>query len=402
MRRRSGFTLVELLVAMALIVFIMVILSEAFSVGLESFRRLKAIGDMNEKMRLATIALQSDVAADHFVGKKRVSDPNFWSDGPPRLGFFRIYQGTQAVGEGVDGDGLPSSRAIDHVLHFTVKRRGNRDHHYFRAGVPVNPRSPLLDLGVPDSRYQEEGVYTSQWAEVAYFLKANGANSGSTQLYALYRRERVIVPGTNELNWGGGPPVVSGLYPEYLQVSCAPGGANLYFNDPMDITVPERRLGGGGGAYPRLEDDMVQHPGGPDVAGADLLLTDVISFEISLMLENGSEFVDLYRGGSTVETSPDFWNNVTKFNNGNRQFQAAGGPRVFDTWSGVQDATYNYSAWNVGGDNTSLPLYKFPLPVLDGRTRAPLQMRIIALKVTLRVWNAKTQQARQVSFVQDL
>ena len=40
-RRRPGFTLVELLVAMALILFIMVILTEAFSAGLETFRRIR-------------------------------------------------------------------------------------------------------------------------------------------------------------------------------------------------------------------------------------------------------------------------------------------------------------------------------------------------------------------------
>ena len=38
MRRRQGFTLVELLVSMALVVFMMLILSEAFSVGQGSNR----------------------------------------------------------------------------------------------------------------------------------------------------------------------------------------------------------------------------------------------------------------------------------------------------------------------------------------------------------------------------
>src|SRR5262245_54057590 len=50
MRRRQGFTLVEMMVALALTVFIMVILSEAFVTGLETFRQLKAIGDMEESL----------------------------------------------------------------------------------------------------------------------------------------------------------------------------------------------------------------------------------------------------------------------------------------------------------------------------------------------------------------
>src|SRR5262245_46777387 len=65
--RRQGFTVVELLVAMALIVFIMTILSEAFSAGLKTFRDLKAAGDMSERLRSATTVLRSDLlAADHF------------------------------------------------------------------------------------------------------------------------------------------------------------------------------------------------------------------------------------------------------------------------------------------------------------------------------------------------
>lgn len=60
MRRRQGFTITELLVAMALIVFIMNILSQAFVAGLESFRQLKGIGDLQEDLRMAAIDLRSD------------------------------------------------------------------------------------------------------------------------------------------------------------------------------------------------------------------------------------------------------------------------------------------------------------------------------------------------------
>src|SRR5262245_41908564 len=147
MRRRGGFTLVELLVAMALIVFMMLILSEAFSIGLESFRRLKAIGDMNARMRTAAIVLQRDLQADHFEGRRRVSDPNFWLLGPPSQGFFRIYHGSRPANtanapyfdEGTDADGIGSRRAVDHILHFTVKRRGNDRKDFFLARVPPAP-----------------------------------------------------------------------------------------------------------------------------------------------------------------------------------------------------------------------------------------------------------------------
>src|SRR5258707_7665 len=46
--KQSGFTIVELLIAMALIVFIMTILDQAFSAGVRAFRELVAVGDMEE------------------------------------------------------------------------------------------------------------------------------------------------------------------------------------------------------------------------------------------------------------------------------------------------------------------------------------------------------------------
>ena len=89
---RRGFTLVELMVSMALIIFIMYILAEAFAAGSQVFRRLKAIGDMNARLRTTSTTLRRLLAADHFEGKKRLSDPGFWTDGPPQQGFFRIWQ----------------------------------------------------------------------------------------------------------------------------------------------------------------------------------------------------------------------------------------------------------------------------------------------------------------------
>ena len=68
---RAGFTIVELMVVLALTMFIMVILSQAFASSLDTFTSLKAIGDMQEKLRSATIILRDDLSNDHFEGKRR-------------------------------------------------------------------------------------------------------------------------------------------------------------------------------------------------------------------------------------------------------------------------------------------------------------------------------------------
>ncbi|HEY2975737.1 MAG TPA: prepilin-type N-terminal cleavage/methylation domain-containing protein [Pyrinomonadaceae bacterium] len=70
---QGGFTVIELLVAMALIVFIMTSLSRAFSEGARTFRQLKAIGDLDERLTDDCSALAEDIAvtnqqATEFIG----------------------------------------------------------------------------------------------------------------------------------------------------------------------------------------------------------------------------------------------------------------------------------------------------------------------------------------------
>ena len=136
--RRPGFTLVEMMVAMTLTIFVMVILSQCFVQGLETFSGLKAIGDMQEELRTATTLLRADLSMDHFEGKRRLSDPaaNLINE-KIREGFFVIGQGypPNATGQKVEGaeDGIASVRATDHWFHFSVKMRGNSPDKFFSA-----------------------------------------------------------------------------------------------------------------------------------------------------------------------------------------------------------------------------------------------------------------------------
>jgi len=215
MRRRAAFTIVELLVSMALIIFIMAILAEAFVEGLKTFRNMKALGDLNARLRTAQSMMRDDLSSDHFEGKRRLSDPYFWTIGPPREGYFRVWHGSLIAPAGPNvpfynedpagtADRVPSYYATDHVLQFTTKKRGNNRQDFYSAAVPNAPvQSPLLLLGTPDSRYQEQGgpgntlaTFNSQWAEVAWFMRPSGKNAGNQPLFTLYRRQRVVVPST--------------------------------------------------------------------------------------------------------------------------------------------------------------------------------------------------------------
>src|SRR5438034_10540819 len=95
MRSRAGFTLVELMVAMALTMFIMVILSQAFVLSLETFAAMKGLGDMQIDLRTATNILRDDLSQDHFEGKRRLSDLGTGGvplivQQPPQAGFFAV------------------------------------------------------------------------------------------------------------------------------------------------------------------------------------------------------------------------------------------------------------------------------------------------------------------------
>jgi hypothetical protein len=420
MRRRTGFTITELLVSLALVIFIMSILAEAFSEGLGTFRSLKAIGDMNEKLRSASTTIRRYLAADHFEGKKRLSDPNFWKDGPPREGYLRVYHGSAAVAaagataatanvyEGNDPDGVPSYRSTDHAVAMMVRLRGNNQGNYFRADVPG--ASPLLLLPSPDSRFAGAGVnpFTSPLADVAFYLRpaldAAGNQDkaeGDLPLYALYMRQQLMVTDNvlvTAANGGQPVPAQPGFYAEVSAKRDPANANNLYFNGPIDITQPVRRFGmvqNGGNflaglyaptrkAYPTLADD------GAPVVGTDLLLTDVISFDVRLLwaaynpatgaLTVAPQFVDLYDPG------------VQAFNMNNPAFQG-NGPRVFDTWSSVQDNVYDYSAWATAGAATTVPLYQ---------NAAGQTLTVRAVQITIRIWDSKTSQTRQTSVVVDL
>jgi type II secretory pathway pseudopilin PulG len=437
MRRRHAFTIVELLVAMALIILIMSVLSQSFVAATASLRDLKALGDMAQRLREARSAIVRDVAADHFEGRKKLSDPSFWDNGPPREGLFRIWQDplSPSVLEGTDVDGIRSYRSTGHILHFTVKLRGNQRSDFMSALVPGT--SPLYQftlapgLGLPDRRYQDtttptgEGVYNSQWAEVEYFLRAvvdqtgKQDNANGVPLFALFRRQQLAVPDNSLI-----PAVTAANPPDHVEVSTTPiatpppAGTALHFNSPLDLTMPARRFGSAtapaaaaaagvlGGSDPIT--GRLTYPTKSEQNSAryfptdDLLLTDVLSFDVRVLLPGNTDFVDLFDNISTNKVqsyntllNPHYYNLAS--------IAASKLPAVFDTWSNATDDTYDYNAlptpgavvpiWQASNKDQSIPLYQ---------NAAGQKIRIVAIQITLRVWDFKTKQARQITIVQDL
>jgi type II secretory pathway pseudopilin PulG len=332
-QRRQGYTLVELLVSMALIMAIMAILSEAFVVGLDTFRKLKAVADMAESLRNAAAVLRRDLNSDHFDARIRPSDPLFGSTVKPREGYILIYQGGAAVADGTQ-DGVTTYHATNHVLQMAVKLRGNRQADFFSALVPAG--SPLLGNTTffnqpPDARYQQNGMYYSQWAEVAYYLQPLGTSAtiygaSPTPLYGLYRTQRLLTPNASAANG----QVAAGTA-GYSQISVQPGSNPMVFNQPSDVmTVANRSF---------VPANLLA---GTDGGGVDQLLVS----------------------------------NVTSFT--------------------VRTIGISQNAIGAGQGNFALA---YPI---GGYDSANAGGNLFGVEITIRVWDLKTQQTRQVTIIQDL
>src|SRR4051794_17111254 len=92
-RATLGFTLPELLVALALIIFIMSILSSAFASASKVVSDLRAANDLAERLRGVMTLLRRDLAAQHLDNPtRRLSDNSWVPSNSSNKGFSRIYQ----------------------------------------------------------------------------------------------------------------------------------------------------------------------------------------------------------------------------------------------------------------------------------------------------------------------
>jgi prepilin-type N-terminal cleavage/methylation domain-containing protein len=417
---RRGFTIVELLVAMALIILIMAVLSEAFVSGLGAFRSLKSIGDMQERLRVASIKLRADLALRHFEDRRMLSDIDpYWQDpfigsgdqnnrnvgGRPAQGFLRIQTppGTvqalssngmpyfpSVVLEGVDGDGiqswittpsfaLPANRAMLPVLHFASKLVPDRKDVLRRDQLYITPVPPsttagnsLIDLNEGPPDFRQPGLLNSPWAEIAWFLVPTGETAGSqgvTPLYSLYRRQRILIAprrdsflATPPAQGGGAvaPAQIGQYYGVSVEPDPTPGNNLLLWNSEYSVAgQPYAGFPAGrsmstvlpNGAWWSTPTPVGTTNGEPaTLIGDDLVTTDVISFEIKVLRPNDAAFRDL-----------------------NDWFTDGGGNQV-QPFGGIYDTATAPQGW--------------------------LSLR--AIKVTIRVWDFKTQLARQITVIQDL
>lgn len=503
--RRTGFTLVEMLVSAALIVFVMLIITTCFSTGLQSISRLKATGDLQTRLRNAVTMIRRDLSMPHFgeqadsthgpyLSQQRL-DLYDWT--PPKEGFFRIWQGSLSNLEGTDSDFVPSYTAENHYLHFTVRLDPARTGSVYNAAFATNRLDdalfPLIDpLSASNSQALGEtyvspdylrglsrgSPFYSPWAEVAIFLRESPdkRKAGRTRLFTLYRRQKLLVD-RRPISKADTPLQINNAQLLSIRQNTdlsffpnpPPGEGGIgELNLPSDVTLPFRRWGVRNVAnardvvgipvslprndpQPAMDRDLVPFFAPPTMAeeakfpnneilveraGDDILLSDVLSFEIKALWDaptTDARFDPIATQQSLAIGNPRLPGSPT--NNYDYPYDNLPvgrnpvfrpnypnlGPndiRVFDTWSqvsapvagvdfGMVASNFNrpqpQPGWNQGYLNSNLvPDTLNGTQVSVTNATIPLRIRVRALQIRLRVWDAKTQQARQVTIVQDV
>ncbi len=391
---RGGFTLVELMVTITIVLIMMSILAVASSIAAETFRGAKVQGDFVAQERAALAVLRRDLTYRHFLeedGKpnlgRKLSDQRLdklYVDPatgrlagykPPKSGYFyaesrpaptalagnpafwdATASGTWNWYENQDGEGFNSSRSGNHVLQFTIITPGGAPEDTLTADVPF--QNPLGSSGYP---------IIGRAAEVAYFLVPNGQTPNGVGKYKLVRRQRLAAfndddrPAYSSLLANQAVPITDSS--EVMAVNS--GTTVLHLND---LTLAARRLGGSlAPARAAITAYRV---------GEDVLLTNVTSFEIKFTgTANGIVWPTPFVNGNT-----DYPYDNLPFDGKYDTFhQFKGVPTVSPDW----DLTTNLAS----ATNTAGTLKK---------------IRITGVSIRLRCWNQNSKGSRQTTIQVDL
>lgn len=173
---RSGFTLIEMLVAVTLVTLMMTLFASVFQIATDLMGRQKGVAENDQRARMIVTLLHNDLKNRTFL------EVAPWGAGEDtaaananldkRKGYFCISEND------------PSNDADD-VLSFTVKLDSTNDKFFGRAHALADGGGSLTSTNQPendDERTDANETGSSVWAEVIYFVR-NGV---------LYRRVMLI------------------------------------------------------------------------------------------------------------------------------------------------------------------------------------------------------------------
>ncbi|MFK7777973.1 MAG: type II secretion system protein [Gimesia sp.] len=191
---RAGFTLVEMIVSVALVLLMMLMFTEIFDILSTSMTTQRGIAENDQRERLLVTILRADLDSRSFQYLLPFADNTAYSAiaSDPRSPEFHKEdrQGYFYISENDPNDDT------DDILQFTVSRfanpeQGDAEDFYFGRAKDLSDRTPDGGLNLvnhpnqpeaDDARIIADGTSQSSAAEVCYFLR--GSN--------LYRRIMLI------------------------------------------------------------------------------------------------------------------------------------------------------------------------------------------------------------------
>jgi len=233
-RLSRGFTLIEMLISVALVLLMMVLFAEIFGLASESMTLQQAIADGDQQVRSFTTVFRSDIQKRTFQTLVPFdSQEDVELAGVPfsdRQGYLYISLNDP-------------ENATDNLLQFTVRStivdENSDDTEYFGKSTGIVQQNPAIAPGIASqnvrrNRQQPEHddgdlsnnfTASSSAAEIAYFMRA-----GRLYRRVVLIREPLISSGTNsaqpQLTWddsaGGGPLATPKEYLRHNDVSSAP------------------------------------------------------------------------------------------------------------------------------------------------------------------------------------
>jgi len=461
---RNAFTLVELMVAMALIILMLSIMSQAFVIATGVMQGLKEVADMQEKIRPAITLLQRDLGANHFEGSKKLSDPEFWDNGPPKEGYFMLWQDkANEFATGIEPPGIEpsegtfngvsfsqSAAAANHMLAFTVKLPGKAPNDFFESSLGADfpdlfYNTTNTPLGMKDAnirRFESNAnLIHSNWAEVAYFLgphtvpsvtlnnsvvTPDGYTDGKTgpalPYFNLYRQQRMVLPSHNVAG-----VTLPGII-QNSQISYEMGTPS--FNKSSDLTVPWKRSMGNrtnisntpgaltANHYLGKPNSILTSAGmkllplfteyiGNTTINTDIIATNVISFDVKLLTDDYYDYETL---NAILNRAPYLLNPA---------YSPSVSNLVFDTWTTDQGSSklppvpkYDIGEFNtvpnkwqpsIPASNATIPVWGWYQASANPADKKPYKgLNIKAVQISLRIWDQKSNTAKMFVVVQKL
>lgn len=232
--RQAGFTLAEMLVAVALVLLIMLLLANVFSLAASTATKQKGTAENDQQARTFTTIIQGDLCARTF---RKVIPFHPLVAAPPltftdadgdslelRRGYFCVSENNpnsqkdDVLSLTVDYD-ITTNRFLSCVDRTTFDILA-RSVILGTGNLFQNPNQPEADDGFPYPN--KSGLSTK--AEVCYFLR-----DGNLHRRVMLLREMYTSPGSDDgqPTGGAGAPIVTGPYPG----AYSPNGSGVFWRD---------------------------------------------------------------------------------------------------------------------------------------------------------------------------